>query len=323
MSILNCRCGDTAPHNPVQAELLFQKIRTYSGLPDCFAHLERGSLRKDIYVWKSVGGFNLRAYVTYPPAHRQGTQLPVVAFFHGGGWAYGNPTYWLAPAHYFASRGTIAVTFQYRIGTVHNSTIADSTEDARDAMAWLRLNASALDINPDRIVTCGNSAGGHLALMAMLDGGAFATAAFHPVVLQPVFSPLLTMRDEDTPMNALNKNTAKPTLIIHGTADAHLSTPFRASKAYCDVADYYSNSCTLMAIEDAPHNFLMQNDYYIIGIAAMDRWLSKILGHPLEEPAYSNVEKWVAISRWHCRSLDCHYNWSASHGYTKSTKGRW
>ncbi|MCD6285195.1 MAG: alpha/beta hydrolase, partial [Anaerolineae bacterium] len=38
--------------------------------------------------------------------------------------------------------------------------------DAKRAIAWLKVNAAHMGVNPDRIVVSGGSAGGHLALMA-------------------------------------------------------------------------------------------------------------------------------------------------------------
>ena len=38
-----------------------------------------------------------------------------------------------------------------------------AVEDAKSAMRWVRANAARLGIDPNRIVSCGGSSGGHLA----------------------------------------------------------------------------------------------------------------------------------------------------------------
>jgi acetyl esterase/lipase len=302
--------------NPASAELRFEKLGSYTGFADCFFQ-GRGNLREDTYVWKNVGGFNLRAYVVYPPDYPPSAPLPVIAFFHGGGWSFGNPTYWLAPAHYFASRGIVAVTFQYRLARVHNSSVADAADDARDAVQWLHLNASALGVHPDKIVAAGDSAGGHLALLAALTGDAMAAAAFYPVIVS-----INGMASDDTPMNVLTPQNADPLTILQGTADTHPATPPAVAKGFCTAAALY-RSCRYVEVPGAPHAFLNQDDRYVTGIAELDRWLSQILDRPLSDQAYRNVPKWVANSKWHCRSLDHYPTWSATYGYTTGPMGLW
>ncbi|WP_201215552.1 alpha/beta hydrolase fold domain-containing protein [Pseudomonas sp. S32] len=59
------------------------------------------------------------------------------------------------------------VSVEYKLGP--EFTYADSIEDNYAALAWVRNNASALGIDPERIALVGESpGGGHAALLALL-----------------------------------------------------------------------------------------------------------------------------------------------------------
>lgn len=75
-------------------------------------------------------------------------------------------------ADWFAARGVTAFVLKYRIGGAHP--LPEPLEDGERAMRFLRANAQALGVDPDRIGMMGFSAGGHLAAMTVAgsDGGA-------------------------------------------------------------------------------------------------------------------------------------------------------
>lgn len=86
--------------------------------------------------------------------------LPCVVVYPGGGYSHraaheGEPI-----AEFFNSRGLNAVVVQYRVSpNCHPAPLAD----AQRAVKILRANADKWKIDPDKIVTLGFSAGGHLA----------------------------------------------------------------------------------------------------------------------------------------------------------------
>lgn len=300
-----------------QAELRFTHLRTTT-YPDCFPNLQRGPLREDTYVWKHVNGHNLRAYVTYPPTSSARQRLGI-AFFHGGGWSQGNPTYWLAPSHYLAARGMVTVSFQYRLASTHHSTIADASDDARDAIKWMREHATVLNINPDKVLAAGDSAGGHLALLATLDGDAYAGASFYPVLVS-----INAMQPGDTPLHVLSRDNAKPLLIVQGSADVHPATPPVVANGFCSAAAIYK-SCKHVNVVGAGHAFLNQTNNYVTGITELDRWISTVLPRDWSSSAksYAGIPFWVRNSAKHCRSEENYSNWSKVYGYTTGQKGLW
>jgi acetyl esterase/lipase len=86
---------------------------------------------------------------------------PAVVCIHGGGWVEGDRERWQATCEKLARRGFVAVTVQYRFAPAHPFPAA--LEDVQAAVRWLKANAERLKIDPDRIGTVGDSAGGHLA----------------------------------------------------------------------------------------------------------------------------------------------------------------
>ena len=115
-------------------------------------------------VFKEVDGIQLRAYV-FKPTEQETGNLSGIAFFHGGGWAYGSADEFFAACRRFADRGMVAISFEYRLsrnedGSVPNPYITpiESVKDARSAIRWMRTHASELGVDPDRIVVSGQSA---------------------------------------------------------------------------------------------------------------------------------------------------------------------
>ena len=88
--------------------------------------------------------------------------LPVLLFFHGGGWVIGDVPSYDHLTRYFAHEGKIAVlSVEYRLGPEHRFPVA--FEDAFDALGWLQREAAVLGLDAHRIAVGGDSAGGGLA----------------------------------------------------------------------------------------------------------------------------------------------------------------
>jgi acetyl esterase len=126
-------------------------------------------------VYKSVGGTDLVADMFYTSGALEGAAKPAIGFFHGGGWAYGTPSEFFGACERYARMGFITFSFQYRLsiredGTVPHPDITpvECVKDARSALRWIRANAAGFNIDPDRIVASGQSAGGQLALSTAL-----------------------------------------------------------------------------------------------------------------------------------------------------------
>jgi acetyl esterase/lipase len=135
-------------------------------------------ISKEKRIYKTVQGTDLEVHIFYPEGmHDNGGSYPAIAFFHGGGWAGGDPSEFFEACDRYARKGMVTLSFQYRLsvnvdGSVPHPgiTLVECVKDARSAMRWIREHAGELGVDPDRLAACGQSAGGQLALSTALAG---------------------------------------------------------------------------------------------------------------------------------------------------------
>lgn len=90
-----------------------------------------------------------------------GGPRPGVIVFHGGGWIRGSRAEMAnRVCRRYLARGFTVANVEYRLG------LAAAAEDAVRAVEWFRSSAPGFGVDPRRIVATGESAGGHLALLA-------------------------------------------------------------------------------------------------------------------------------------------------------------
>ena len=117
-------------------------------------------------VYKTVDGSDLQLHL-FPPTIKK-EQAPTIVYFHGGSWSEGKPDWFFESAKSYASKGWFAIAVEYRIKGRHNTLPFSAVKDAKSAIRWIRSNSEEYDIDPNKIVVTGNSAGGHLALSTIL-----------------------------------------------------------------------------------------------------------------------------------------------------------
>ncbi|MEV5879473.1 alpha/beta hydrolase [Streptomyces sp. NPDC052101] len=110
----------------------------------------------------------------YVPVADPGSPLPVVVFFHGGGWVLCDlDTHDGLCRELALHSGAVVVSVDYRLAPEHRFPAA--AEDAYAVTAWVAANAADLGCDPGRLTVAGDSSGGNLAaavtLMARDRGG--------------------------------------------------------------------------------------------------------------------------------------------------------
>ncbi len=132
------------------------------------------------YVYKTSGGVERKMEIFFPPVHDPKTsKVPGMILFHGGGWRGGDLSQFRFACAYFASRGLVCATAEYRmLGKKEIDKLADGESrkrvcvtDAKSAIRWFKKNADELGIDPARVITGGGSAGGHISALATLNPG--------------------------------------------------------------------------------------------------------------------------------------------------------
>ena len=115
--------------------------------------------------------------------------LPVIAYFHGGGFVAGGLTVVDEPLRALANDvGAIVVAVTYRLAPEHKFPAA--TDDTYAALRWVAENARTFGGDPERLAVMGDSAGGNLAAVAAQrarDEGGPSLAA--QVLVYPVVDP--------------------------------------------------------------------------------------------------------------------------------------
>lgn len=89
--------------------------------------------------------------------------LPVLVYFHGGGWIFSSIAAMDRVARLIANEaGVIVISVNYRLAPEHPYPAA--SDDGEDAFLWARSHADTFGGNPAHIAVGGDSAGGHIAI---------------------------------------------------------------------------------------------------------------------------------------------------------------
>ena len=154
-------------------------------------------------VFSEPDGETLRANVYQPREEADGLR-PGMVVVHGGGWIGGRRTQQAWFCRNFAREGYVVMTCDYRL--LPKYAFPYCLYDSKEAVRWLRAHAEEYGIDPDRIVTFGASAGGHLSgLLATTrpedglegtDDTSLSSAVSAAVLLYPA-ADLTSYRDGD------------------------------------------------------------------------------------------------------------------------------
>ncbi|WDE99402.1 alpha/beta hydrolase fold domain-containing protein [Lentisphaera profundi] len=105
-----------------------------------------------------------KLWVFRPEGLKKDELRPCVFYIHGGSWS-GNASMFAPQSIYLARRGVVGVSIEFRrYNKGQNISPEDCLSDCLSAYRWIKKNAHSLNIDPDRIVISGGSAGAHLGL---------------------------------------------------------------------------------------------------------------------------------------------------------------
>jgi acetyl esterase len=234
------------------------------------------------------GGQSLRFDASFPAG---AGPHPAVIIVHGGGWVAGHRRHNVEPLFRpLENAGFAWFSISYRLAT-EISLFGLAIDDVAHAIEFIRSHASEYRIDPNRLAVIGDSAGAHLAMMAVLRAGAAVpVAAFigigmpsdletlandspsipagirDAVASSPWADMLGAVVRELSPVNHVHADLP-PTLLIHGTADRIV--PFEQSEKFCAAARSVHAPCEIQPVRGAGHGIRWWQDV---------RWIREMIG---------------------------------------------
>jgi acetyl esterase/lipase len=119
-----------------------------------------------VATYKTTPQGDLKMNLYFPPGWRKADRRPAIVFFFGGSCATGSPAQFASTAAYFATRGLVAASAEYRIESIHHTPPQACAEDGKSAIRWFRMNAPHLGIDRARVIAGGGSSGATIAAFA-------------------------------------------------------------------------------------------------------------------------------------------------------------
>ena len=255
------------------------------------------SIKPILVVYKTIGEVELKLHIFEPPGRDVKEPLPAVVFFFGGGWVGGTPTQFYHQCDYFASRGMVAISAEYRVRNRHGTTPFECVADGKSAIRWVRANAARLGVNPNKIAAGGGSAGGHVAACTGVIEGLDEESEDRKISSRPnalvLFNPAVDLVElskkrrsderfnrvkEISPLQHITKDVP-PCIIFHGTADR--TVPFESVERFRTAMKEAGNMCRLVPFEGKGHGFFnygrdKDNSSFNRTVRAADRFLTSL-----------------------------------------------
>ncbi|MBU2939803.1 alpha/beta hydrolase [Lacinutrix sp. C3R15] len=221
-------------------------------------------------TYKSTQEGDLKMDVFKPSNYKASNKRPVIIFFFGGGWVAGHPKQFYQQARYFSDKGYVAISAEYRVHGKHKTTPFESVTDGKSAIRWLREHAEELDIDPNKIIASGASAGGHVAACTGVIKGFEEDEQNLDISSLPnamiLFNPVIDTTEKGYGLEKVGESRKTeispcdhvipgipPTLIFHGTADK--TVPFENVERFTKQMHAVGNICELVPFEGKGHGY--------------------------------------------------------------------
>ena len=249
-----------------------------------------------VHVYKKEGDIAREMEIFFPKDHDPATEkVPGIIMFHGGGWGRGSRKQFSNLCHYFSTRGLVAATVTYKLTSEAGAKKKQGSPkrvcitDAKSAIRWYKQNAEKLGIDPEKIITGGGSAGGHISLLATTNPGLNDPGDSEEydtsVVAYLLFNPALSKADsKDSEVDFLKhlKKDIPPSIVFFGTKDKWFKEGWKAASAKMSSLKV-TDSFDLRIAEGQPHGFFNKQPWADLTLIEADKFL-KSLGYLEDEP---------------------------------------
>ena len=224
-----------------------------------------------IETYKKIDDFQLDMHLFLPNSEEYKGKRPTIVQFHGGSWSEGKPDWFFSTAEAYTKQGWVVGVVEYRIKSKQGTYPFESVKDAKSAIRWIRENAKKYNIDSNKIIVTGNSAGGHLSLATtLIDNWNESTdnlkisAKPNVIIVNSGVYDLTTnatrwiaekMQNRDivkeiSPNHLLKKSDVKM-ILIHGEKDRNC--PYENAKHFYKEMKSLGNDIKLHTVKDAKH----------------------------------------------------------------------
>lgn len=159
---------------------------------------------------------------------KQAKDLPIMMYFHGGGWAFGGIEDTDAICRRFASIfGVIVASVGYRLSP--ENPFPKPLEDCYAATKWIADNAKRFNGDPQHLLVCGESAGGNLAAaVALMARDKHGPAIYAQLLIYPVISSQIIDKvyDECPEHYFMTKKVMRQFWNMYAGASGNLKNPY-------------------------------------------------------------------------------------------------
>jgi len=257
-------------------------------------------------VYANLGGFDCKLDLFYSKTANK--PMPVIVWFHGGGWSSEDLTRKYRPEQelaVLAREGFFIVSADYRL--IQQTPFPACLQDCKCVIRWVRAHAEKYGLDPDRVGVIGESAGGHLvALLGVTDGiaelegdGPYQEYSSRVQAVIPWYAPAdMAGRTEGdralamaqrfcgtddvqeadrimklmSPIRHMDRTDLPPFLFVHGNADRLV--PYQNSVDMCEKMKANGMDAELVTVDGQGHGFFDGQEYY----EAMYAFFRRVLG---------------------------------------------
>ncbi len=240
------------------------------------------------------------------PKEKFSIKRTAIIFIHGGGWRSGNKAMHYPLLQQLTARGYVCITPEYRLSS--EAIYPAGIYDIKTAIRWTRENAAKYNIDVNRIVASGHSAGGELAAFMGATNGMKAfegngcyqkksskvnavidldgTLAFiHPESGEGDDSKRISaathwfgysktenpeLWKQAAPLSHVGKHTPPTQFINSGVARMHAGR-----EDFIKELNRYNIYSEVRTFEGSPHSFILFNPWFDTTVAYMDKFLRK------------------------------------------------
>ena len=225
----------------------------------------------------------------YSPVSTISGIRPAVILIHGGGWGTGGRLDARArqAAEYFVGKGYVAASIEYKLTTYEAAPLsspkvegawAQNIYDCKTAVRFLKKYSGELNIDSNKIIVMGFSAGGHLAMLTGYSSGSdelnsgglyteqsndvYGIISFYGIPDVRIWGgeAFIDVSQQQAPeVWALaspvehTKWNSPPILIVHGTVDTTVA--IAQSESFVDILSAKKARYVYVPVEGAGHSF--------------------------------------------------------------------